>query len=78
MPSRCLDPNEREQPRRAPEPSLAPPTSASAILAQQRSAGNHAVARTLEASLNLAGHRIEFIRRLINARPGEIPEMDKL
>ena len=30
------------------------------------------------AAMIRAGHRIEFVRRLINARPGEIPEMDKL
>ena len=75
MPSRCLDPNEREQPRRAPEPSLAPPTSASAILALQRSAGNHAVARTLQRLTKVGADStgVEYVQ----LEPGEpLPEAD--
>lgn len=30
------------------------------------------------AAMVRAGHRIEFVRRLLNARPGEIPELDNL
>ena len=30
------------------------------------------------AAMLRAGHRSEFVRRIINARPGAIPEMEKL